>query len=219
MKPEGKEPSHFQGVILGLFISALLLTIIQGRLRNEWGPGFLTLRVTVNSPAEAQAAPEAAASIQAFLEASKVFLNPRCVNCHPKGDAPLQGDQSRTHAMRVRRGPEGLGVSGLWCSTCHQAANLPGEHLPPGAPGWQLPTQDMPMVFENRTPRELCLQFKDPAQNGGRTPEEVLDHVQTAPLVLWGWDPGEGRAPVPVPHPVFVKHMTDWVKKGAVCPQ
>ncbi len=111
-----------------------------------------------------------------------------------------------------------MGENGVWCSTCHQTANLRGPHMPPGAPGWQLPTRDMPMVFEGETPRELCLHFKDPAKNGGRTLEEVLEHVQTAPLVLWGWNPGEGRAPVPIPHREFVKDMAEWIKKGAVCP-
>ncbi len=158
-------------------------------------------------------------SAKAFLEASKVFLHPRCMNCHPVGDAPLVGEESRPHLMRVKRGPQGMGEDGLWCSTCHASSGLPDAHMPPGVPGWQLPTRDMPMVFEKRTPRELCLQFKDPAQNGNRTVEEVLDHVRTAPLVLWGWHPGEGRAPVPISHDDFMKEMTVWAKGGAGCPE
>jgi hypothetical protein len=146
-------------------------------------------------------------------------LHPRCVNCHPVGDSPLIGDASRPHPMRVRRGPEGMGKDGLFCSTCHQEKNLPGAHMPPGAPGWQLPTKDTPMVFEKRTPRELCLQLKDPAQNGDRTLSQVLEHVRDAPIVLWGWHPGEGRTAVPVPHDQFVRHVADWVEKGAACPK
>jgi hypothetical protein len=75
------------------------------------------------------------------------------------------------------------------------------------------------MVFEKKTPGELCQQLKDPAQNGNRTPQEVVEHVQTASLVLWGWNPGEGRTPVSMPHDVFVKNMTDWAEKGAACPE
>ncbi len=219
MKVRGKGSTRFTGGLLGLFIAALLFTAVQNFSLDGRGPGFLNRPGWTGGSAEAQTAGgEAAASARAFLEASKVLLNPRCVNCHPKGDAPLQGDQSRPHSMRVKRGPEGMGANGLYCSACHQAANQPGAHLPPGAPGWQLPTRDMPMVFEGETPRELCLHFKDPAKNGGRTLEEVLEHVQTAPLVLWGWNPGEGRAPVPIPHQEFVKDMAEWIKKGAVCP-
>lgn len=121
--------------------------------------------------------------------------------------------------MDVKRGSDGMGKNGLWCSTCHQNENLPGEHMPPGAPGWELPPEDMPMVFEKISPRELCEHFKDPAQNGGRNPAEVVEHVRTAPLVLWGWDPGEGRTPVLMPHQEFVENMAEWADKGAACPK
>ena len=77
--------------------------------------------------------------------------------------------------------------------------------MPPGGPGWQLPPEDMPMVFEGATPREICLHLKDPAQNGQRSPDEVVEHVETTPIVLWGWNPGEGRTPVPMSHEEFVK--------------
>ncbi len=167
----------------------------------------------------AQTPEERAASAKAFLAASQVFFNPRCVNCHPAGDAPLQGDQSRPHAMLVKRGPGGMGKAAMECSTCHQATNLAGAHMPPGAPGWQLPPEDMPMVFEKKTPHELCTQLKDPALNGNRTPSEVVEHVRTAPLVLWGWTPGAGRAPVPMAHDLFVQYMTEWLEKGAACPE
>jgi hypothetical protein len=158
-------------------------------------------------------------SAQAFLKALEVLKNPRCVNCHPRGDSPLQGDDSHPHAMHVVRGPEGLGKNGLWCSTCHQDRNLQGPHMPPGGPDWQLPPEDMPMVFEGSTPREICLHLKDPAQNGQRSPDEVLEHVETAPVVLWGWNPGEGRTPVPMSHEEFVKNMKEWVDNGAACPE
>ncbi len=166
----------------------------------------------------AQTPEDRAASAKAFLAASQVFFHPRCVNCHPASDAPLQGDESRPHAMMVKRGPGGMGKSAMQCSNCHQATNLPGAHMAPGGPGWQLPPEDMPMIFEKRTPRALCFQLKDPAQNGNRTPKEVVEHVRTAPLVLWGWNPGAGRTPVPMPHEIFMKNMTEWLEKGAACP-
>jgi mono/diheme cytochrome c family protein len=159
------------------------------------------------------------AARKAFLRACKVFMHPRCVNCHPRGDRPLQGDDSHPHSMHVVRGPEGLGKNGLLCSTCHQEENLPGAHMPPGALGWELPPANMPMVFEKITPRVLCEHLKDPAQNGRRSPEELIEHVNSTPIVLWGWDPGEGRTPVPVPHDEFVKDVREWVENGAACPE
>jgi hypothetical protein len=158
------------------------------------------------------------AAAAAFLKASKVLLHPRCVNCHPAGDRPLVGDQSRPHPMQVERGPQGVGNNGLLCSTCHREKNQPGAHIPPGAPEWQLPTPEMPMVFEKRSPGQLCEQLKDPVRNGWRSPNEVVEHVREAPLVLWGWHPGDGRTPVSMPHAEFVGLMAEWADKGAACP-
>src|SRR5258707_15304687 len=39
----------------------------------------------------------AARSRALFLEATRVLLHPRCTNCHPDGDSPLQGDAPRMH--------------------------------------------------------------------------------------------------------------------------
>ncbi len=217
MNPDRNFPKHS----LSLPIMAGILLIVMAFSFSSGGGSVWRMLVTSPSPrlAHAQDGDAKSASAKAFAAAYQVFLNPRCLNCHPAGDAPLQGDESRTHIMRVKRGPTGMGEDGLWCSTCHQTTNLPGPHMPPGGPGWQLPTRDMPMVFEKKTPRELCLQMKDPAQNGNRNLAEVLDHVRTAPIVLWGWHPGEGRTPVPIPHEEFVKNMTEWVDKGAACPE
>jgi len=149
----------------------------------------------------------------------RVLQHPRCANCHPAGDAPLQGDDARPHAQNVQRGPEGEGLFAMRCSTCHQTANLPGAHLPPGAPHWKLPHPSMPLVFVGRTSAELCRQLKDPEQNGHKTPEQLLGHMAHDPLVLWGWHPGEGRAPVSIPHAEFVTAVRAWVEGGCDCPE
>src|SRR5580704_5029455 len=47
----------------------------------------------------AAASPEDAAAQAAFERAYPVFLSPRCQNCHPSGDAPLQGDDSHVHTQ------------------------------------------------------------------------------------------------------------------------
>src|SRR6266404_6500711 len=74
-----------------------------------------------------------------FVEFVSVLRHPRCMNCHMLGDFPRQGDDGHPHAMNVRRGPEGHGVTAEKCSTCHQDHNLVGARLPPGAPNWGLP--------------------------------------------------------------------------------
>jgi hypothetical protein len=56
--------------------------------------------------------PDRAAGLAAFETVRAVFQHPRCQNCHPAGDAPLQGDEGRPHNMNVRRGPKGEGMAG-----------------------------------------------------------------------------------------------------------
>jgi hypothetical protein len=46
----------------------------------------------------------------------------------------------------------------------------------------------------------------------------MLAHVTDDLLVLWGWDPGVGRAPVSVPHADFVGAFKAWMDGGAPCP-
>jgi len=154
-----------------------------------------------------------------FLKAAAVFLSPRCLNCHPSGERPLQTDRSRPHAMNVKRGLEGRGLSAAKCANCHQPHNAAGLNQPPGAPNWHLPPQTMKMVFEGRSPAELCRQLKDPAQNGGKTVAEIVEHVTSDPLVLWGWTPGEGRSLPPLEHKAFAVAMKAWADKGAACPE
>src|SRR6202140_5726086 len=110
------------------------------------------------------AKPDANASRAAFLQIYRVLTSPRCQNCHPAGDAPLQGDDSHVHLQNVQRGPDGHGVTAMRCDTCHQTANLSGAHMPPGNPKWALTPPAEKMVFVGRSPAELCRQIKDPKQ-------------------------------------------------------
>ena len=64
----------------------------------------------------------------------------------------------------------------------------------------------------------MCAQLKDPAQNGGRSLAEIIQHVIHAPLVGWAWSPGVGRKPAPGAQEAFAALIKAWVDTGAVCP-
>ena len=162
--------------------------------------------------------PDANASREAFLRIYKVFTSPRCQNCHPAGDSPLQGDDSHVHLQNVKRGKDGHGVYAMRCDACHQSANLPGANMPPGNPKWSLPAPEHKMVFVGRTPAALCRQLKDPKQTGGRSLAQLLEHVSSDDLVGWGWDPA-GRALPPLSRADTVAQMKIWIDGGAACPQ
>jgi hypothetical protein len=182
------------------------------------GLASLTTLVAASLPARTPK-PDEDTSRAAFLQVYRVLTSPRCQNCHPAGDAPLQGDDSHVHLQNVKRGKDGHGVYGMRCDTCHQAKNLAGEHMPPGNPKWALPLPEQKMVFVGRSPGELCRQLKDTKQNGGRTLAMLLDHVANDDLVGWGWNPGEGRTPPPLSRVETAAQMKVWVEGGAACPE
>jgi hypothetical protein len=169
--------------------------------------------------AQTDAKPDAAASRAAFLQVYRVLTSPRCQNCHPAGDAPLQGDDSHVHLQNVKRGADGHGVTAMRCDTCHQTMNVPGAHTPPGNPKWSLPSPKQKMVTVGRSPAELCKQIKDPKQNGGRSLAKLLDHIANDDLVGWGWNPGDGRSLPPLSREETVAQMKIWIAGGAACPE
>jgi mono/diheme cytochrome c family protein len=182
------------------------------------GIASLTALIAVSLPAR-PAGQDAVASRAAFLQVYRVLTSPRCQNCHPAGDVPLQGDDSHVHLQNVKRSKDGHGVYGMRCDTCHQAKNLPGEHMPPGNPKWSLPSPEQKMIFVGRSPAELCRQLKDPKQNGGRTLAMLLDHVANDDLVGWAWNPGDGRTLPPLSRVETAAQMKVWVEGGAACPE
>ena len=185
-------------------------------MRNRCLLGLLFL-LAMQATAAGQPAGHSDDAVAAFEAMLPVLRHPRCMNCHSSGDFPRQGDDNHPHIMDIRRGPDGHGSNAVMCSTCHQDHNLPGLHMPPGAPGWGLPPPAMPMIWEGLTGRQLCELLKDPAQNGHRSVTQIVDHMHT-PLVLWGWTPGEGRTPIPASQSQFLANVDQWARNGAACP-
>lgn len=174
---------------------------------------FGGVRAAEGAPPAQAATPE-----DAFVDVVRVLQSPRCVNCHPNGDAPLQGEQhKRKHAQGITRDIERTGMT---CQTCHReslVSNDPG--LPPALKGWRLPPASTPMIFEGRTPAQLCAQLKDPAHNGNHDLAHLLHHVGHDELVLYGWQRQGNRPTPPLPHAVFVARFQQWVDAGAPCPK
>ncbi|MEJ7558824.1 MAG: hypothetical protein WKF66_10995 [Pedobacter sp.] len=161
---------------------------------------------------------DSVASVNAFKKVYAVLMSPRCMNCHPSGDVPLQGDDSHLHTMLPKRGLEGKGVYAMKCSNCHQPTNTPGLHTPPGNPNWHLPPADMKMVFEGRSAKQLAKQLVDPKQNGHKDIKKLIEHADDD-LVLAGWNMGEGRTLPPLSHAEFKKAWITWLNTGAFAPQ
>ena len=169
---------------------------------------LLVSMLTAYAVAEAQsdnlAPPESFASISdtaersaaLFTELGKVLTHPRCVNCHPAGDRPRQGDEGRLHQPPVDRGTDGHGLAAMRCPICHQQANFEPGRMP-GHPEWHLAPREM--AWEGKTLAEICVQIKDPKRNGNRSLADLIHHIGDDTLVGWAWSPGFGRRLLPAP--------------------
>ena len=154
-------------------------------------------------------------SVALFTELGKVLTHPRCLNCHPAGDRPHQGDTGRTHQPPVERGADGHGLEAMRCSICHQSANFAPARMP-GHPEWHLAPREM--GWEGKTLGEICVQIKDPARNGGRSVQDLVHHIGDDTLVGWAWAPGFGRQPAPGTQQQAKALVAAWVETGAACP-
>ena len=151
-----------------------------------------------------------------FAEIGKVLTHPRCMNCHPAGDQPLQGADHRIHFPPARRA--GLSDS---CAACHTDRNVT-MHVTasfqsiPGHPRWAL--APLSMAWEGKSLGDICRQIKDKDRNGGRDLALLQEHIAKDDLVAWGWNPGPGREPAPGSQDLAGRLVQAWIDSGAECP-
>ncbi len=201
-------PTQIQRVVLVLLLAIAMVTMAGAFAGTTAPPPASPLPPAKNDDA----------AKAAFLAAYPVFMHPRCMNCHPIAEVPLQGEQSRPHEPPVQRAPGGRGKFALKCTNCHQTENVAGANAPPGAPNWHMPPANMKMVFEGKSAGDLCRQLKDPKQNGGHDAADAIEHLEKDPLVHWGWAPGDDRRTPPLSHAEFLAKMQEWLRNGAACP-
>jgi len=156
-----------------------------------------------------------------FTEATKVIMSPRCVNCHPAGDHPLQGDDQHPHEPFVPRGDSGMGIAGNTCQACHTDRNFTvgdGARYKsiPGHPRGAL--APIEMAWQGKSASQICAQLKDRDRNGGRDLAQLHEHLAKDDLIAWGWNPGAGREPVPGTQARLGELIQAWIDTGAQCP-
>src|SRR5690606_12415836 len=197
-------------IIYAVMIAALGFSLYTGT-ENTYA------RDTGRPISKRKLADDSVRSVRAFNKVYAVLMSPRCVNCHPAGDVPLQGDDSHLHTMLPKRGADGKGLFAMKCANCHQPENTPGPHTTPGNPNWHLPPADIKMVFQGKTAPELAKQLLDPHLNGHKNKQQLIEHADDD-LVLAGWNMGEGRTKPPLSHAEFKKAWIEWLETGAYAP-
>lgn len=169
----------------------------------------------LKSPSEfASLDSEKAKSRAMFEEMSQVLEHPRCVNCHPTGDEPLQGDQSRPHQPMVKRGQAGMGAAGMKCNNCHGNENYRNV---PGKPAWRLAPETV--GWDDLSTAEICELLTTPEQNGGKSVEEIVSFMVNNQFVAYGWNPPKQYEAAPGTHERFGSLAEAWQKTGAHCPE
>ena len=207
-----------RGAILALAGAASIALVAAGGLHAQQ-PAAERLRPVA---AFDSITDEAARSVALFEEAGKVIQHPRCVNCHPATDRPLQGIAMQPHQPPVSRGADDLGMIGMRCTTCHGPENvaLLGQaddiRSIPGHPEWHV--APIEMAWEGESLGEICEQIKDTERNGGKDLAALVAHMAEDSLVGWGWNPGAGREPVPGTQQEFGELFKAWAETGAECP-
>lgn len=170
--------------------------------------GVFLMVFCLSVPASAEEGRDPAADGDAFTTILQVLQSPRCLNCHPTDDVPRQGEDFRLHGFGVERGTADHGGPVQECATCHRDENNAYSRIP-GAPHWGLAPESMGWI--GLSGEEIRERLLDPEQNGGRGIEELVEHMSHDKLVLWAWDPGEGREPPPVPLEEFRAALQEWL--------
>jgi hypothetical protein len=203
--------------LLALCLAASMVAIIVVLEGQEQGTSIAATTGNLRPVADfAGISDKRERSLALFTEAGKVITHPRCVNCHPAGDRPTQGEDMRPHEPLVVRGPGGHGAPGLMCTVCHHDANFDPARVP-GHPQWHL--APIEMAWQGKTLGEICEQIKDRNRNGGKDLMAIVHHMAEDSLVGWGWAPGAGRTPAPGTQAEFGMLIKAWAESGAHCPK
>jgi hypothetical protein len=199
-------------LLVQLFVAVVVssVTMLAARAVSDSASGQLASVESFSSIAD-----PAARSAAIFTELGNVLTHPRCLNCHPAGDRPRQGDLGRLHQPPVVRGADGFGLPAMRCPICHLQANFDPAGVP-GNPIWHLAPREM--AWEGKTLGEICSQIKDPARNGNRALAALIEHIGEDHLVGWAWAPGYGRQPAPGTQKEAGALVEAWINTGAACP-
>jgi len=199
---------HFRHPTIVAYVAMTLLAAGLFACSGDGDP--VVLPSSDIAPASESASEFAPRSDDPFDVVMSVLRSPRCSNCHPTDDRPRQTDLQTVHGLGVVRD-----ATVQTCSSCHHDVNNEYSRVP-GAPHWELAPASMGWIGLSDV--ELAEVLLDPAMNGDRSHEELIEHMTDDALVLWAWDPGEGREPPPVPHDEFVAALNAWFDAGAPIP-
>ena len=108
-----------------------------------------------------------------------------------------------------------MGFRPLPCPICHQSANFDPAGIP-GNPIWHLTPREM--AWEGKTLGEIGAQIKDPARNGNRSVDALIEHIGEDHLVGWVGRPDMAGDRLPAHRRKRARSVEAWAKTGTACP-
>jgi hypothetical protein len=156
-------------------------------------------------------------SLAAWEKIALVLQHPRCLNCHQE-KSPLQGDSRRVHIPPVEQDASGKVRGTMKCLNCHNEKNNEMAGIP-GAEHWKLAPPSM--MWQGLSSAAICKKLRD-KDNHEWPLDRIVGHLvgdKADPLVLWAWDPGGNRKPIPVSKSEFAALVKQWADDNGPCPR
>jgi len=129
-------------------------------------------------------------SAATFDKMMQVITHKRCVNCHPSGDTPRQGEDSHLHYFGVRRGWGLAPASMAWENKTN--IQIASQMMDPTRNGGKNAQE----ILKHLTEDELVLWAWKPGVN----------------------DEGEPRETPPLTKDEWITTVKEWINNGAIIP-
>lgn len=180
------------------------------------------LEISINVPAPDSVSRQQGE--QAWERIFEVTSHPRCANCHigesdrPMWSGPGYG-KTRPHGMNIRAGASRIGAEAVLCQTCHSTSRYAQDiaHAAPRvASGWRLAPVEAHWFGQSSA--AICQQLRNPDTNGGRSFEQLAEHLDHDLILHWAWAPGPGREPAPYSLQAHIDDILLWGVAGMPCP-
>ena len=202
-----------------------MIRILTGLLLAALSTATFAAEVEITVPEPGSISTEQ--GLEAWQRVFEVASHPRCANCHvgesdrPMWSGPSYG-KTRYHGMNIQAGESRIGIETVPCSTCHttkledwKAADTVPHSAPRVNMDWMLAPIEADWFGKDTD--FICQQMRDPERNGGRTFEELAEHLGHDVILHWAWEPGGNREPAPYSLQDHINDLLAWGVAGQPC--
>ena len=157
-----------------------------------------------------------------FNEVAKVVTHPRCMNCHPAGEHPTQGNDQHEHMPPTCAARPASASPGVLLGLPHREELHAGRHRRDATRAFRAirAGSSRRSRWRGRASRSArsASSSRTRSATAARSLALLHEHFAKDDLVAWGWAPGEGREPAPGTQQQLGELAQAWIDTGAECP-